>query len=49
MEPPKTTKQLKSFLGRVSYILRFIPALAELLEPFKRLLMKDVAFRWAKE
>lgn len=49
MEPPKMAKQLESFLGRVSYILRFISALAELLEPFKRLLMKDVAFRWAKE
>lgn len=49
MEPPKSRKQLKSFLGRVSYIRRFIPALAELLEPFQRLLKKDVAFEWINE
>lgn len=40
MEPPKTTKQLTSFLGRVSYIRRFIPALGELLEQFQKLLKK---------
>lgn len=49
MEPPKSTKQLESFLGKVSYIRRFIPALAELLEPFQRLLKKDVSFKWTNE
>lgn len=44
MEPPKLMKQLRSFLGRVFYIKRFNPALAELLEPFQRLLKKDVTF-----
>lgn len=34
MEPPKSTKQLKSLFGRVSYIRRFIPALTELLDLF---------------
>lgn len=48
MKPPKTIKQLKSFLGSVSYIRRFISALAELLEPFKKLLKKDVSFQWAR-
>lgn len=49
MEPPKTTKQLKNFLRRASYIKRFILALLELLEPFQRLLKEDVTFLWAEE
>lgn len=44
--PPKSIKQLKSFLGKVSYIRRFIPGLAEILKQFQRLLKKDVAFEW---
>lgn len=38
MPPPKTQKQLKSFLGKVSYMRRFMPALAEVTEPFGKLL-----------
>lgn len=49
IESSKTVKQLKSFLGRVSYIHGFIPALFELLEPLEKLLKKDVSFRSGKE
>lgn len=48
MEPPKIVKQLKSFIGRVSYIRRFISVLAELIEPFHKLL-KKISFEWSKE
>lgn len=40
VKPPITIKQLQSFLKRVSYSRRFIPALVELLEPFQNLLEK---------
>lgn len=49
MEPSKMTKQLKSFLGRTSYIRIFILALAKLLEPLQRLVKKDAPFQWTKE
>lgn len=44
INPPKTVKELKSFMGKVSYIRRFIPALSELTEPFHKLLKKNVPF-----
>lgn len=44
MRPPTTCKQLKSSMGRESYVPRFIPALAELLEPFNKLLKKNAPF-----
>lgn len=49
MEPTTTCKQLKSFKGRVSYVPRFIWALAELLDPFHKLLKKNVPFKWNEE
>lgn len=42
-------KQLKSFLGKVSYICRFMQALTEFLEPFEKLLKKDMSFKWTQE
>lgn len=43
MEPPITCKQLKSFMVKVSYVLRL--ALAELLELFHKLLEKNASFQ----
>ena len=34
MPRPSTQKELKSFLGKVSYLRRFIPTLAEITYPF---------------
>ncbi|XP_028055176.1 uncharacterized protein LOC114259368 [Camellia sinensis] len=39
-------KELKKFLGKVSYIQRFIPALAEISAPFGSLLKGDAKFEW---
>lgn len=49
MNPPKTLNELKSFIRKVSYIRRFIPALSELIEPFHELLKKNVPFHWKAE
>lgn len=43
---PQVDKAAQKFLRSVSYIKRFIPGFAELLEPFQRLLKKDVTFEW---
>ena len=49
MERPKSQKQLKSFLGKVSYLRRFIPALAEVSHPLTSLLKYAVTYRWLEE
>ena len=40
MKPPTIIKELKSFLGKVSYIRRFIPGLASISSAFTHLLKK---------
>lgn len=48
--PPTTCKQLKTFMGRVSYVrYRLIPALVELLKPFKQILKKNASFIWGED
>ncbi|XP_028080536.1 uncharacterized protein LOC114282093 [Camellia sinensis] len=49
MPPPHSQKELKKFLGNVSYIRRFIPALAEISAPFGSLLKGDAKFEWNQE
>ena len=46
MRPPATVKELKSFLGKVSYIRRFIPGLASITSAFTKLLKKGQSFEW---
>ena len=33
LSPPTTLKKLRSFVGNVSYLRRFIPGLVEILKP----------------
>jgi ribonuclease HI len=47
MKPPTSDKELKSFLGRLSYIRRFIPGLAAVTSTFSHLLKKGVSFNWS--
>ena len=48
MKPSATMKELKSFLGRVSYIQRFIPGLALITLAFARLLKNGQSFEWGE-
>ncbi|XP_075670330.1 uncharacterized protein LOC142640120 [Castanea sativa] len=48
MKPPATVKELKSFLGKVSYIRRFIPGLASITSAFGKLLKKGRNFEWGE-
>ncbi|XP_028109700.1 uncharacterized protein LOC114308334 [Camellia sinensis] len=49
MPPPHSQKALKNFLGKVSYLRRFIPALAEITFSFGTLLKGNQKFEWLQE
>ena len=44
---PKTTKDVKSFLGLASYYRRFINQFSKIAEPLTALLKKSVTFEWS--
>jgi hypothetical protein len=47
MKSPTTHKELKSFLGKLSYIRRFIPGLVVVTSAFASLLKKGASFHWS--
>ena len=49
MKRPTTIKELKSFLGRVSYIKRFMLGLASVTSELSKLLKKGAKFTWGTE
>ena len=48
MKPPTIMKEFKSFLGKVSYIQRFIPGLASITSAFTKLFKKRQGFEWGE-
>ena len=46
---PTTLKRLRTFLGSVHYIGKFIPYLAQLCRPLRPLLKKSIKFVWTEE
>jgi hypothetical protein len=46
LEHPRNLKELQSFIGRINFLRRFIPNLAELLRNIKNMLKKDVKIKW---
>uniref|UniRef100_A0A2N9FPJ2 Reverse transcriptase domain-containing protein n=1 Tax=Fagus sylvatica TaxID=28930 RepID=A0A2N9FPJ2_FAGSY len=49
MKPPNTHKELKSFLGKLSYIRRFILGFTVVTSTFAPLLKKGAPFHWSTE
>ena len=49
LTPPTTLKELRSFMGIVSFLRRFIPGLAKILEPLVEQTKKGVAFVWCDQ
>lgn len=49
VRPPKDSSELRSFLGLVQYISKFIPNMSTLNEPLQRLLKKGAHFEWGSE
>ncbi|XP_026399787.1 uncharacterized protein LOC113295675 [Papaver somniferum] len=47
MPHPQTMKELQSFMGKVNYIRRFIPGLAQLIVAFTPLLKNGTSFIWS--
>lgn len=49
LERPQSKPEVRSFLGMVSYLSKFIPGYAKLSEPLRILTKKDLRFRWSDE
>ena len=49
LKPPENQKQLKSFLGAIQYLAKFIPRLSERTERLRILLKKKSKWNWGKE
>ena len=48
-ERPKNVKEIKSYLGLVSYCSKFVPNFATISEPLRKLTRKHEDFRWETE
>ncbi|XP_039444976.1 uncharacterized protein K02A2.6-like [Culex pipiens pallens] len=46
LREPKTPEEVRSFLGMITYLGRFIPELSTLTSPLRELLRKDSEFVW---
>ena len=46
IEPPKDKKDLQKLLGMVNYIRSYVPNLAEMSQPLRELLKKNIVFNW---
>ena len=44
--PPKTSKEVKQFLGLIGYYHKFVPRFSDLAQPLNVLTRKNVAFEW---
>lgn len=47
--PPNTVEEVRSFLGLVTYVSKFIPNLATVTDPLRKLTKKDTPFEWSDE
>ncbi len=48
INPPKTLKEVKSFVGSVQYLAKYIPELATKLQPIRNLLKKKTTWDWTE-
>ena len=46
---PNSQKATQSFLGKINFIRRFVPKLAQVVKPLQFLVKKDVPFKWSDE
>ena len=46
---PSNTKQLKAYLGLITYYAKFLPNLSSFLSPLYKLLHKDITWQWEDE
>ena len=48
MLPPKTSKEVKQFLGLIGYYRKFVPRFSDLARPLNALTRKNVEFEWTQ-
>ena len=48
LKHPENQKQLKSFLGTIQHLAKFLPRLSERTERQRKLLKKDFTWNWGK-
>ena len=49
LNPSKNTKELKSFLGAIQYMAKFLPKLSERTDRLRKLLKKNEPWNWEEE
>lgn len=49
MEQPRNTKELRTFLGFIQYIGKFMPNLSQVTAPLRKLLDTDISWHWERE
>ena len=49
LKHPENQKQMKSFLGAIQYLAKFLPILSEKTERLRRLLKKKSVWNWGKQ
>ena len=49
LEHPRNIKELQSFIGKINFLRRLIPNLAELLRNITNMLKKDTKIKWDSE
>ncbi|KAL9953715.1 hypothetical protein ACROYT_G041171 [Oculina patagonica] len=49
MRQPQNAKELRTFLGFMQYLAKFMPNMADVSSPLRQLLEKEVEWHWEKE
>ena len=49
LNPPENTKELKSFLGAIQYMAKYLPKLSEKTDRLRKLLKKNETWNWGTE
>ena len=49
LNPPENTKELKSFLGAIQYMAKYLPKLSESTDRLRKLLKKNETWNWGTE
>ena len=48
MEPPQSLKHIQEFIGKISYLRRFILALASIIKPLQQLTKKNIEYNGSR-
>ena len=49
MQQPQNLKELRTFLGFMQYLAKFMPNMANVSAPLRQLLEKNIEWHWDKE